>query len=98
LEVDRLISAKPASGDGFERSVIELHRNAKRGGVQLRPPFFNLILTRFQPGVLAPFKIGLFGRVLTRLKPGENEKSVIKYTLDYLDELPDLSRRSPNPS
>jgi len=39
----------------------------------------------------------IIGRVLTRLKPGENEKSVVKYTLDYLDEVPDLSSPKPEP-
>jgi len=33
LEADSLISAKPASRDGFERGAIQLYRNAKREGV-----------------------------------------------------------------
>ncbi len=35
LESDRLISAKPASWDDFERGVIQLYRNAKREGVMV---------------------------------------------------------------
>ncbi len=35
LESDRLISAKPASLDGFEHGSIQLYRNAKREGVLL---------------------------------------------------------------
>jgi predicted nucleotidyltransferase len=33
LESDRLISAKPASLDEFERGIIQLYRSAKREGV-----------------------------------------------------------------
>ena len=33
LECDRLISAKPAVIDDFERGSIQLYRNAKREGV-----------------------------------------------------------------
>jgi predicted nucleotidyltransferase len=33
LESERLISAKPASPDSFERGTIQLYRNAKREGV-----------------------------------------------------------------
>jgi uncharacterized protein len=33
LESDRLISAKPATWDDFERGVIQLYRQAKREGV-----------------------------------------------------------------
>jgi predicted nucleotidyltransferase len=33
LESDRLISAKPAPADEFERGSIQLYRNAKREGV-----------------------------------------------------------------
>lgn len=33
LECDRLISAKPAAWDDFERGAIQLYRNAKREGI-----------------------------------------------------------------
>jgi hypothetical protein len=33
LEADRLISAKPAAADEFERGGIQLYRNAKREGM-----------------------------------------------------------------
>lgn len=35
LDSDRLISAKPASADDFERGSIQLYRNARREGVRL---------------------------------------------------------------
>ena len=35
LETDRLISAKPAPVDAFERGELQLYRNAKREGVRM---------------------------------------------------------------
>ena len=35
LEEERLISAKPAAVDAFERGEIQLYRNAKREGLML---------------------------------------------------------------
>ena len=35
LETDRLLSAKPAAIDDYERGRIQLYRNAKRQGVML---------------------------------------------------------------
>jgi predicted nucleotidyltransferase len=35
LESDRLISARPAETDEFDRGSIQLYRNAKREGVRL---------------------------------------------------------------
>jgi len=37
LEFDRLISAKPAGVDEFDRGRIQLYRNAKREGVACEP-------------------------------------------------------------